>query len=81
MQLAVRLFAMLREAHGADAVMVEVPAGATAADLKAAIAAASPALEPWLPRVRVAASLAFVPDSYVFAATEDVALIPPVSGG
>jgi molybdopterin converting factor small subunit len=81
MQLAVRLFAMLREAHGGEAVTIEVPAGATAADLKAAVAAASPALAPLLPRVRVAASLAFVPDSYVFETAEEVALIPPVSGG
>jgi molybdopterin converting factor small subunit len=81
MQFAVRLFAMLREAHGGDAVTVDVPMGATAADLKAAVAAASPALADWLPRVRVAASLAFVPDTYVFAGAEDVALIPPVSGG
>lgn len=81
MQVAVRLFAMLREAHGAESVTVEIPDGATAAALKAAVAAASPALAPWMDRVRVAASLAFVPDSYVLGAAEDVALIPPVSGG
>lgn len=81
MKLAVRLFAMLRDAHGADAVTVDLPEGATASDLKAAVAKASPALAPWMDRVRVAAALAFVSDSHVLAAAEDVALIPPVSGG
>ncbi len=81
MQVAIRLFAMLREAHGSDAVLVEIAPGTTAAGLKSAVGAASPALAPFLPNVRVAASLAFVPDTYVFETLEEVALIPPVSGG
>lgn len=72
---------MLREAHGGDAVTVEIPVGTTAAGLKAAVGIASPALAPFLPSVRVAASLAFVAEGYVFSGPEEVALIPPVSGG
>jgi molybdopterin converting factor subunit 1 len=81
MDLEIRLFAMLRDAVGQDRVAVAVPAGVTAADLKGLLADAHPSLESFLPSCRLAASQRFVADDYRFERPEEVALIPPVSGG
>lgn len=81
MQLEVRLFAMLREAQNAERIAVEVPAGATVAELRRAIAEAYPDLAPFLPASRVAAALKFVPEHHVLSGGEELALVPPVSGG
>lgn len=81
MLLSVRLFAMLREAERAERVQVRLEAGATVADLRERLAAEFPALRPFLAQTRVAADLQFVPEAHVLAADQEIALIPPVSGG
>lgn len=81
MLLDIRLFAMLREAEGAERVQVRLEAGATVAALRERLATEFPALRPFLPQTRVAADLQFVPDAHVLAEGQEIALIPPVSGG
>lgn len=81
MRLKIRLFAMLREAQGADHVELDVPEGDTVASVRERLAAAYPALAPHLSSARVSASLRFVNDAYAPSAGEELALIPPVSGG
>lgn len=81
MRLEIRLFARLRDLHGQDRLAVEVPAGATVAELRRAIAREHPGLAEFLPSARVAASLRMVTDARVLNADEELALIPPVSGG
>jgi len=80
--VSVRLFAMLREAAGSDRLELELPAGATVADALDAVAR-EPGLEELVRRLPVRAALN---REYVDAATalsdgDEVALIPPVSGG
>lgn len=74
MELTVRLFAGLRERAGADSVTVELPDGATAGDLLAAMDLAPRACI-------VAVDREYVPAEHVLDAGAEVALIPPVSGG
>lgn len=81
MTLKIKLFAMLREALGADEIEIDVPAGLSVASLREALAQAYPALQAHMPSLRIAASLRFVPESYVLSAPEELALVPPVSGG
>lgn len=81
MQLEVRLFAMMREAEGRDRIALEVPDGITAGELKGLIAERHPRLARFVPGSRISASLRFVPDTYAIERAEEVALIPPVSGG
>ena len=81
MELEVRLFAMLRDAVGSDRLTVAVAPGASGADLKQLIGRAHPELERLLPQCRWAAAQRFVPDNYQFQEAEEIALIPPVSGG
>ena len=81
MRARVLLFAALREAAGARELMVEVPEPATVASLREQVAAAHPHLAPLLTAAAVAVNEAYVPDDQPLAAGDQVALIPPVSGG
>ncbi|MFM1870710.1 MAG: hypothetical protein RL398_132, partial [Planctomycetota bacterium] len=75
----VRCFAAVREALGEDFVVVALPAGATLQDLRAALVARAPALS----RVPVAyaRNRDYARDDTVMADGDEVALIPPISGG
>ncbi len=82
MTVEVRLFAILRERAGRDRIAVELAPGATVADAIAAIAA-EPALAGVIERLPVTMA---VNRDYASADTElrggdELALIPPVSGG
>jgi len=76
MKIAVRLFAGLRELAGTRATDVELPDGATAGDVWPALQLGA---EP--PGVLIAVNKAYVERDRVLAAGDEVALIPPVSGG
>ncbi|MCC7382122.1 MAG: molybdenum cofactor biosynthesis protein MoaE [Deltaproteobacteria bacterium] len=82
MQLTVRLFAVCRERAGQDRISVEIDgdsAGLSA--LLSAIGAAHPALAPLLPVVRLAVNHEFADESTEIHDGDELALIPPVSGG
>jgi len=78
-RVTVRCFAAVREALGRDCLAVDLPAGATVADLRGELGKTAPAL------LRLPLAFA-VNRAYATAATElrsgdEVALIPPISGG
>jgi molybdopterin converting factor subunit 1 len=77
----VLLFAALRERAGAAVVRVGLPSPATVRDLLAALAIAVPRIASALPHCRVAVAHAFVENDHPIAAGDEIALIPPVSGG
>jgi len=77
----VRLFAMQRELAGTRAVDVEVAAGSTVEDAWSALVARFPVLAPGRPAVRFAHNGAYAPASTPLADGDEVAMIPPVSGG
>jgi molybdopterin converting factor subunit 1 len=79
--LNVRLFALIREKVGREAIALEVPAGSTVADLPAALRRAEPAVAPYLEASRIAVNLTFARPDHPLAPGDDVALIPPVGGG
>ena len=81
MTLTVLLFARLREIAGSDTVAVMLPAAATVADIRRALASAHPDLAGLLERCAVAVNHDFVDDARVLAPGDEVAVIPPVSGG
>ena len=81
MLVSVRPFARARDLAGADAVRVELPDGATVADLRRRLAADYPALTGLLERSALAVDSDFAEDSRVLSANAEVALLPPVSGG
>ncbi len=81
MILHVRLFARARDLGGADTLSVEVPEGATVGDLRCRIATTRPALAALLTRCAVAVNGDFAEDTRTLSAADEVAILPPVSGG
>ena len=76
MKVAVRLFAGLRELAGTRATEIELPEGSTAADVWPALELGA---EP--PGLLLAINKSYAARDTVLRAGDEVALIPPVSGG
>lgn len=80
MRIRTLLFAVYRDMAGTDAIDLDLPAGATAADLVGRLRA-----EPGLDRLPAEPALAvnheYVPLSTGLADGDEVALLPPVAGG
>ena len=76
MRVAIRLFAGLRELAGKRAAEIDLPDGSTAADIWSALDLGT---EP--PGLLLAVNKQYVPRDTVLVEGDEVALIPPVSGG
>jgi molybdopterin converting factor subunit 1 len=81
LNLTVKLFAAARELAGAESVMIELPVGATVADLRAQLAHRAPALAGLLAKSAIAVNHDFTVNERVLQSTDEIAVIPPVSGG
>ena len=81
MQVEVLLFAALREALGSERVTVELKPGATGSDLRAGLIQSHPHWRTLFEASRLAQGVEFVDDDRPLLEGEEVALIPPVSGG
>jgi MoaE-MoaD fusion protein len=83
MVLQVRLFAVLRERAGRGALQIEVAEGATVAEAMGALRAQSPPLAEALEAMPVvmAVNRSYADGATPLAAGDELALIPPVSGG
>ena len=81
MTIRVKLFAILRERAGSGEVEIELPDGSTVGDASLALAKQLPALEPHLRRVAFAVNQSYVDRAMVLRDADELALIPPVSGG
>jgi molybdopterin converting factor small subunit len=81
MRVPVRLFARYREAAGRDRVEVEVPDGSTVEDVWKAVAAAYPVLRPYRPHTLFAAGNDFVGPEQTVEPGQEIACLPPASGG
>ena len=80
-RVRVRLFAMQREMTGTREVALELAAGATAEDAWSALVDRFPALAPGRPAVRFARNGAYTDAGTALTDGDEVAMIPPVSGG
>jgi molybdopterin converting factor subunit 1 len=76
-----RLFARLREQAGSETEALELPAGSTLADVYDALLRLHPALEADRNAVRGAINQEFADWTTAVADGDEVAFIPPVSGG
>ena len=81
LRVHVRLFAMQRELAGTRSVELALPAGATIEDAWSALVDRFPVLAPGRPAVRFARNGAYSPAYTTLADGDEVAMIPPVSGG
>ena len=79
--LKVLFFAAAREEAGTSEVSLAVAAGTDTEALRATLLARFPALEPLLPRCALARNSSYVEGVATLAHGDEVAVIPPVSGG
>ena len=81
MRLTVRLFAAFRERAGSSEVVVDLPENTTAAGVVEAVVARVPSLAGVASAARPVVNLEFVGPDAPVREGDDVALLPPVSGG
>ena len=81
MRLNVRLFGTLRESVGTDLEQFEVPDSCTVGQLRPKIAEGIPALAELGDRVAVSVNFEIASNDHVLREGDEVALLPPVSGG
>jgi molybdopterin synthase catalytic subunit len=81
MRVTILYFAQLRERRGAPVDTLDLPAGGDVAMALATIAKAHPHVAPHLPHIQVAGNQVIVGATAVLHEGDELALIPPVSGG
>jgi molybdopterin converting factor subunit 1 len=81
MRITVRLFARLRELAGAGDLEVEVPDGSTVRTVWERLTAAHPALQPHGASVSAAVNEDYARLTTRVSDGDEVAFLPPVSGG
>jgi MoaE-MoaD fusion protein len=81
MRVTVRLFAALREAAGQAVVEVDLSDGATPTDVWAALVRRHPALASRRGSLAAAVNRSYAAFDVPLAEGDEVAFIPPVSGG
>ena len=81
MQTRVLFFGKLKELAGSAEQSVEIGSGATIADLFERFASQAPALAPFRSSVVASRNQEFAPWSTVLEPGDEIAFLPPVSGG
>lgn len=81
MHLRLRFFASAADLVGSKALNWEMPAGSTVAALRQAVSGAFPAFAPLAAKAMVAVNREYAQPEQTLADGDEVAFIPPVSGG
>ncbi len=81
MRVTVRLFARLKDIAGAPELEREVPAEATLADVWALLAQDFPAMAPYRSSISGARNAEYARMDAVVTDGDEIAFLPPVSGG
>ncbi|MEN8183374.1 MAG: molybdenum cofactor biosynthesis protein MoaE [Myxococcota bacterium] len=81
MRVTVKLFGAVREESGAKDLALELPEGVRVGDLRSRLAEAHPVIARFGSRLRISRNLDFVGDEEPLADGDEIALLPPVSGG
>lgn len=81
MQIRVLFFGVLKDLTGKSAASIDLPDGSTARDAASLCATQYPRIEPSLHSVAIAVNHEYASPDAVLHANDEVALLPPVSGG
>jgi len=81
MTIQILLFASLKDVLGRAQLPLDVPEGASMSDALALLSEREPQVARFLPHVRVARNLDYASPDEVLQNGDEIALIPPVSGG
>jgi molybdopterin converting factor subunit 1 len=79
--IRVRFFAILKDKAGRESVELDLSPGATVAEAMTLLADSESELVAWLPKVAPAVNREYVSRDRVLNDGDELALIPPVSGG
>jgi molybdopterin converting factor subunit 1 len=79
--VTVKLFAAVRDIVGREETVVLLPNNSRPSTLLDVLAVEHPAMKEWKPHLRVAVNWEYVRPDYVLHDRDEVALLPPVSGG
>lgn len=81
MQIKVKLFAILRDQAGRSETSVELPDGATVQQAGKHLIESLPAIASYMDRVAFAINLSYARPETVLHDGDELAVLPPVSGG
>jgi molybdopterin synthase sulfur carrier subunit len=81
MNVTVKLFAVLRDKAGVAELRLPLPVGASVSDAMEVVLQRHPELSPFAKRVAFAVNLSRVDGQTVLKDGDELALLPPVSGG
>lgn len=79
--MRVLVFGGIREIVGRDSVEIDVGEGGTTESLLNALVVAHPEIDRWRPFLRVAVNREYITEAVPVSARDEIAIIPPVSGG
>jgi len=79
--IKVKLFAILRDRVGASEFVLDLPEGATVDAASSVLAMRFPAIADFLPRVAFAINQTYADRGTILRPGDELAIIPPVSGG
>ena len=80
-QITVKLFAIFQEVFATDEIQVKLNSGASVSEIFDRLVSQYPNLEQWRSLTRYAINLSFAESNTILKNGDEVALIPPVSGG
>ena len=81
MKIHVRLFSVARDLAGFETRTVDVEPPATAGSVLRHLAAIHPGFDEWKSSIRMAVNCEYVHETHRLNEGDEVAVIPPVSGG
>ena len=81
MTVRARFFAIIRDKAGVGSAAIELPSGATVATAVATLRDQFPGIAPYVGRCAFAVNQAYVPVETPLNDGDELAVIPPVSGG
>ena len=80
-QITVKLFAIFQEVFATDQIQISLKSGTSVSQIFDRIVSQHPHLEQWRSLTRYAVNLNFAEPQTILKNGDEVALIPPVSGG
>lgn len=81
MRITIKLFAILRDRAGVSETSIELPDASDVSSACAVLCERFPSIRDFLPRVAHAVNRSYVSPSTTLHDGDELALIPPVSGG
>ncbi|HEY4612998.1 MAG TPA: MoaD/ThiS family protein [Bacteroidota bacterium] len=81
MNITLRLFSLAKDLAGFDERQLQLSEGDSAEAVLRHLVGVNPKFEQWQSSLRLAVNLEYVPNSHPLRDGDEVAVIPPVSGG